>query len=102
MSSPLMLINAPVVAGSAATEDAGAATMGGTMAGAAVPVTAILPPGAEDASAAAAAAFIARGAECEAILAQLTTVRAMFAQTMAAGAAGYTAMDAINEATLAL
>ncbi len=102
MTSPLMLINAPVVAGSAATEDAGAATMGGTMAGAAVPVTAILPPGAEDASAAAAAAFIARAAECEAILTQLTTVRGLFAQTMAASAAGYTAIDAVNEATLAL
>ncbi len=102
MTSPLMLINAPVVTGSAAVEDAGAATMGGKMAGAAGPVTAILPPGAEDASAAAAAAFIARGAETEAMLAQLTTVRTLFAQTMASSAAGYTAVDAINEATLAI
>ncbi|KMO69791.1 PE domain-containing protein [Mycolicibacterium chlorophenolicum] len=102
MTNPLMLINAPVVAGSAAVEDAGAATMGGTMAGAAGPVTAVLPPGAEDASAAAAAAFIARGAETEAMLTQLTTVRALFAQTMASSAAGYTAVDAINEATLAI
>ena len=102
MSSPLMLINAPVVAGSAAVEDAGAATMGATMAGAAGPVTAILPPGAEDASAAAAAAFIARGAEAQALLTQLVVVRTLFAQTMASGAACYTAVDVINEATLAL
>lgn len=76
--------------------------MGGTMAGAAGPVSAILPPGAEDASAAAAAAFVARGAETEAVLAQLTAVRAMFAQTMASSAAAYAASDAVNEATLAL
>ena len=49
-------------------------------AGAAGPVSAILPPGAEDASAAAAAAFVARGAETEAMLAQLTVVRALFAR----------------------
>jgi hypothetical protein len=102
MSSPLMLINAPLVAGAAATEDSGVATMGGTMAGAAGPVTAVLPPGAEDASAAAAAAFVARGAETEAVLAQLTAVRGLFAQTMAASGAAYTAIDGINEATLAL
>jgi len=97
-----MLINAPIVAGSAAAEDAGAATMGGTMAGAAGPVTAILPPGAEDASAAAAAAFAARGAETQAMLAQLVTVRGLFAATMSSSALAYTAVDAINEATLAL
>lgn len=102
MTSPLLLINAPLLAASAAEEDAGAATMGGTMAGAAGPVTAIMPPGAEDASAAAVAAFVARGAETEAMLAQLTTVRALFAQTVAASGVGYTAIDAINEATLAL
>jgi hypothetical protein len=97
-----MMINAPVLAGAAATEDAGAATMGATMAGAAAPVTAILPPGAEDASAAAVAAFAARGAETEAMLGQLTAVRAMFAQTVGASGVAYTAMDAINEATLAI
>jgi hypothetical protein len=102
MSSPFMMINAPVLAASSATEDSGVATMGATMGGAAGPVTAILPPGAEDASAAAAAAFVARGAETEAMLAQLTAVRAMFAQTIAASGVAYTAMDGINEATLAL
>ena len=102
MTSPVMLINSPLLAMAAATESAGAATMGGTMAGAAGPVTAILPPGAEDASAAAAAAFAARGAETEAVLAQLTTVRALFAETVASSGVAYVAMDAMNEATLAL
>lgn len=102
MTSPFMMINAPVLAGAAATEEAGSATMGATMAGAAGPVTAILPPGAEDASAAAAAAFVARGAETEAMLAQLTAVRSMFAGTVGASGVAYTAMDALNEATLAI
>jgi hypothetical protein len=97
-----MLINAPLVAGSAATEEGGAATMAATMGGAAGPVTAILPPGTEDASAAAAAAFAARGAETAAMLAQLSAVRSLFADTVAASAAGYTAVDGINEALLAL
>lgn len=101
MTVPL-LINAPVLAAASATEGAGAATMGGTMAGAAVPVTAVLPPGAEDASVAAAAAFVARGAETEAMLAQLTVVRTLFAQTIAASGVGYAACDATNEAALAL
>src|ERR1700709_1774516 len=102
MTSPLMLINSPLLAMSSATENAGAATMGGTMAGAAGPVTAIVPPGAEDASALAAAAFAARGAETTAVLAQLTSVRGLFAATMASSGVAYAAMDAINEATLAL
>ena len=97
-----MLINAPMVAGASAIEDAGAATMGGTMAGAAGPVTAVLPPGGEDASATAAAAFVARGAATEAMLTQLTLIRALFAQTMGASGVAYAATDAINEATLAL
>ena len=35
------------------------------------------------------------------VLAQLTVVRTLFASTMATSAAGYTAMDGINQATLA-
>jgi PE family len=102
MTSPQILVNAPVVAGSAATENAGAATMGATMGGAAGPVMAVMPPGSEDASAAAAAAFIARGAETEAMMAQLTVVRTLFAETMASSAAGYTGIDVINEGLLAI
>ena len=86
-----MLINAPMVAGASAIEDAGAATMGGTMAGAAGPVTAVLPPGGEDSSAAA-----------EAMLTQLTVIRTLFAQTMGTSGVAYAATDALNEATLAL
>jgi PE family len=101
MTLPMMVVS-PLLAAASAVEDAGAATMGGTMAGAAGPVTGVLPPGAEDASAAAAAAFVARGAATDALLAQLTTIRALFAQTIATSGAAYAASDAINEATLAL
>ncbi|KPN47692.1 PE domain-containing protein [Mycobacterium intracellulare] len=101
MSAPL-LVNAPVLATAAAVEDAGAATMGATTAGAAAPVTAVLPPGGEDASAAAAAGFVAHGAMAEAMLTQLTMIRGLFAQTVAASGASYLAMDAINEASVAI
>ena len=101
MTGPV-LVDAPLVAMAAAVETSGAATMAGTSAGAAGPVTAILPPGAEDASAAAAAGFIARGAETVAMLTQLTVVRELFAATMGTGAASYVATDALNEASLAL
>ena len=43
MTIPLM-VNSPLLAAAAAAENSGAATMGGTMAGAAGPVTAVLPP----------------------------------------------------------
>ena len=101
MTSPI-LVNSPLLAAASAVEDAGAATMGGTMAGAAGPVTGVLPPGGEDASAAAAAAFVAHGATSDALLTQLTVIRSLFAQTIAAGGAAYAATDAINEGSLAL
>ena len=101
MTSPL-LINAPAVGVASAIENAGTATMAGTGAGAAAPVTAILPPGAEDASAMAAAAFSARGAETMAMLSQLVMVRGLFAETMGTSAAAYVATDTINQATLAI
>lgn len=101
MSIPIM-VNSPLLAASAGFEEGGAATIGGTMAGAQTPVTAILPPGCEDASMAVAAGFAARGVETGAMVAQLSVIRALFAATMAAGGAAYAATDAINEATLAV
>ena len=51
---------------------------------------------------AAAAAFVARGATTDALLTQLTVIRTLFAQTVAASGAAYAATDAINEGSLAL
>lgn len=101
MTAP-MGIDAPVVATAAATETAGAGTMAGTTAGAAAPITAVVSPGVEDASIAAAAGFVARGAETDAMMAQLTTVRGLFAETMAASGLAYTATDALNQAALVI
>ena len=101
MTSPL-LINAPALGVASAVENAGVATMGGTGAGAAGPVTAVVGPGIEDASAAAAAGFSARGVETMAMLGQLTAVRALFAETIATSGAAYTATDAINNALLSI
>jgi hypothetical protein len=102
MSSPLMLINAPLLAAQAAAEEAGSGTMSGAMGGAAGPVTAILPPSVDDIGAAVSAGFAARGAETEAMLAQLVMVRGLFAGTVATSGLAYTAMDGINEAIVAL
>src|ERR1700754_1656803 len=101
MFSPL-LINAPKVGVASGIENAGSGTMAGTGAGAAGPVTAILPPGAEDASALAAAVFGARGTETMAMLTQLVMVRGLFAETMGTSAAAYVATDVINDATLSI
>ena len=102
MSSPLMLVNAPLLAAQAAAEAAGSGTMAGVMGGAAGPVTAIAPPSADDIGSALSAGFAARGAETSAMLAQLVMVRGLFASTVAASGAAYTAMDGINEAIVAL
>jgi len=101
MTAP-MGIDAPVVAMAAATETAGAGTMAGTSAGATAPISAIVGPGVEDASLEAAAGFSARGAETAAMMAQLTTVRGLFAETMASSGLAYTATDALNQAALAI
>lgn len=97
-----VLVNAPLIGVASATENAGSATMAGTSAGAAGPVTAVLPPGGEDASFAAQAAFVARGAETLGMMTQLTVVRALFAETMGTSGAAYLATDAINDSALAL
>jgi hypothetical protein len=101
MTSPL-LVNAPALGVASAVETAGTTTMAGTGAGAAGPVTAIMGPGAEDASAAAQAAFTARGVETMGMLGQLVMVRGLFAGTIASSGAAYAATDAINQAVLTI
>jgi PE family len=101
MTAPIG-IDAPLVATAAAVETAGSATMAGTTAGAAAPMCGVVGPGVEDASIEAALGFAARGAETSALMAQLTTVRALFAGTMASSGLAYTATDALNEAALSI
>lgn len=101
MTAPIG-IDAPLVATAAAVETAGAGTMAGTMAGAAGPMCAVVGPGVEDASIEGAAGFVARGAETGALMAQLTTVRSLFAATMASSGLAYEATDALNQAVLSI
>jgi hypothetical protein len=100
MTSPIGVETA-LLGTSAAMEAAGAGTMTGTTAGAAPEITAVLPPGADGASAAFAAALNARGAETLALMADLTTVRALFADTIGVSGLSYAAVDGINQAMLA-
>jgi PE family len=99
MTAPIG-VDAPMVGTAAAVETAGAGTMAGTSAGAAAPMSAVVGPGVEDASIAAAAGFAARGAETDALMAQLTTVRSLFAATMASSGVAYEATDLLNQASL--
>jgi PE family len=101
MTAPIG-VDAPMVGTAAAVETAGAGTMAGTSAGAAAPMSAVVGPGAEDASVEAALGFAARGAETDALMTQLSTVRSLFAATMASSGVAYEATDALNQAALTI
>jgi PE family len=87
---------------SAAVETAGAGSMAGASGAAAPEITAVLPPGADGASVAAAEGLNARGAATVGLMADLTTVRSLFADTIGVNGVSYAAVDAINQATLAI
>jgi PE family len=95
-------VNPALLGLSSAIETAGAAAMAGVTGSAAPTMTMVLPPGADPTSAAAAAGLNARGAAALAVMADLTTVRALFAQTVGVNGVSYAAVDAINQASLAL
>lgn len=101
MTVPL-LMDAPVVASAAGQEASGAATMAATMAGAAPMVTGVAPPGADDASIAAAAVHVARGAETAAVLESLSAIRGLFSATVGSNGAAMAAVDTIDNAILSL
>jgi len=95
-------VDAPLLGLSSAIQGATAGTMAGTTAGAAPEVTAILPPGGDAASAAAAAGLSARGAAAVAMLTELTGGHALFADTVGTSGVSYTAQDAINQVAVAV
>jgi PE family protein len=98
----LIGVDAPLLGLSSAIQGATAGTMAGTTAGAAPEVTAVLPPGGDGASAAAAAGLSARGAAAIAMLTDLTTSHALFADTVGVSGLSYTAQDGINQVALAV
>jgi PE family len=86
---------------SAAVENAGAGSMAGAAGAAAPEITAVQPPGADGASVAAAEGMNARGAATMGLMADLTTVRSLFADTIGINGVSYAGVDLINQATLA-
>jgi hypothetical protein len=87
---------------SSAIETAGAATMAGTTGATAPEMTCVVPPGSDAASIAASDALVLRGTAAVGMMADLTTVRGLFAAAIGANGAGYAAVDAVNQAMLAL
>jgi len=101
MTLPVMV--APeVLAFGSANENAGAATMAAATGATGPEMTAVLPPGADGASIAAADALIGHGATAIGMMSNLTVVRTMFAETIGVNGVSYEAVDAINQASLAL
>jgi hypothetical protein len=98
----LIGVDAPLLGLSSAIQGAGAGSMAGTTAGAAPEVTAVLPPGGDAASAAAAAGLSARGAATIAMLTELTTGHALFADTVGVSGVSYAAQDSISQVALSV
>ena len=101
MTSPVN-VSAPLLAMSGATETGGAATMAGADAAVAPVTCAVLPPSLDPAGVALAAALNARGAAVQALMAQLTTNRELFASAISVNGLSYTATDVIAQTLLSL
>jgi hypothetical protein len=100
--SGLIGVDAPLLGLSSAIQGATAATMAGTTTGAAPEVSAVLPPGGDAASAAAASGLSARGAAAIAMLSELTMGHGLFADTVGVSGVSYAAQDGINQVALAV
>ena len=96
----LIEVDPALLAASAGVENAGAASMAGSMGAAGPLVCSVLPPGADSVSAAAAAALNTRGAATEAMMSQLTAMRALFGDTVAANGVSSAAVDTVGKAIL--
>ncbi|MCC9184353.1 MULTISPECIES: PE domain-containing protein [Mycolicibacterium] len=99
--SGLIGVDPALIAAQAAFESAGTASMGGATA-AAAPIVAVLPPGADGASAALAAAANARGAATQAMMAEFMAVRQMRAGTIAVNGSSYTAVETVSQTLLSI
>lgn len=95
-----MLVSPPLVAVCSAIETAGAGEMGGSTAGAAGPLTTVLPMSASGASTAAAAGINSRGAATLSLLSTLTTQRSLFGDTVGVSGLSYLATDVANSVAL--
>jgi len=101
MTTPVN-VSAPLLALSGAVEAAGTATMAGADAAVAPVTCAVLPPSMDAAGVALAAALNARGAATQALMAELTANRGLFASTISVNGLSYTATDVISQTLLSL
>ncbi|MEB3980179.1 PE domain-containing protein [Mycobacterium sp. 663a-19] len=98
----MMFIEAPALAAQAAAEGVGSATTAANLAAAAGPMGAVVPQGGEEVSQMLVSAIMAHGAQFLAVGAVGVAQRAAFAATVATSAATYTAMEAVDQAVMAL
>jgi hypothetical protein len=87
---------------SSGIETASTGAMAGASSGASPMITAVLPPGADAPSATVSAALNARGAATLAMLAELTGVRSLFADTIGVSGVSYAAVDAVGQSMLSV
>ncbi|GAB4916755.1 hypothetical protein MAHJHV34_47820 [Mycobacterium avium subsp. hominissuis] len=98
----MLFVDAPLVAAQGATEAAGAAVTGATLAGSAPAMAVPVPMGGEEVSAMLAQAITAHAAQYLAATGIGVTQRGLFAATAGASSAAYAAMDTAAAAQLAL
>jgi hypothetical protein len=98
----MLFVDTPLVAAQGATEAAGAAITGATLAGSAPALTAAVPMGGEEVSAMLAQAITAHAAQYLAATGIGVAQRALFAATSGASSVAYAATDAAAAAQLAL
>lgn len=98
----MLFVEAPVVAAQGACEALGASVTGATLAGMSPAMLAPVPMGSEEVSMMLAQAAAAHAAQFLAVTGAGVAERELLATTITTASVAYTAMDALNEATLAL
>lgn len=100
--SGIVDVSTPLLAASGAMEAAGTAVMAGADGAAAAVTCTVLPPSLDAAGVALAAALNARGAAMQALMAELTGNRGLFAGAITVSGVSYAATDAISQALLSI
>lgn len=98
----MLFVETPVVAAQSASEAVGAAVTGATLVGAAPEMSAVVPMGSEEVSAALASAMAAHAADFLAVTGVSVAQRALFAAQVGTSAAVYAAADALAANPLTL
>jgi hypothetical protein len=100
--SGLIGVDPAMLAASSGVENAGAASMQAAAAAAAPLTCSVLPMGGDTVSVGAAAGLNARGAVTQAMMAELSAMRGLFADTIGVNGVSYAATDTIGQAILSV